>query len=428
MTSEGSRFIVNHNETLNDNEMLDEDDDDIFPDMKQSPWTDSFDVMKLKMQKIPNFPIYKRIVHKGENEVVGTQHVRATYHYTAFLEKDTESFDSTYARGRPDATIMYNSDGYHDLLPGLFLALQTMKKDEEAEFIIGYEFLYGEMGCPPRIPEKADCLFIIKLLSFHETGDQAALDLLTSEDRNRFSVVSAKAEHLYKKGSESFKMNRLYLANSEFAKAINALEFCTMNSDEESKLQQDFLIKLYRNQALCFNKRQMWKKTCLMCNELVQLSKKSDDYEINNDCKALFHWGRAMMGLNEFKKAREYLKRAQQIEPHNKDVTKEWCELDKKEKYANKVEMEIAQRAMGLINLGNNAKQEDDLVYSRFKNVMKEAFEEFKAGQNSKFTVPDNLDRKEIDLVKKLAIDFGLLFQQNHVQNGVVKYIISKNE
>lgn len=50
------------------------------------------------------------------------------------------------------------------LLPGLQTAIKSMLVGETALFLISYQVMYGELGVPPRIKPKADCVFYIKVV------------------------------------------------------------------------------------------------------------------------------------------------------------------------------------------------------------------------------------------------------------------------
>ena len=68
--------------------------------------------------------------------------------YNSFLEYHDEPYDSTYLRGRPQKINL--KDG--EVLPGLAMAIQSMKKNEISLFLIHPSLGYGQLGCPPRIP------------------------------------------------------------------------------------------------------------------------------------------------------------------------------------------------------------------------------------------------------------------------------------
>lgn len=44
------------------------------------------------------------------------------------------------------------------------MALGSMLVGESAVFLLSYKVMYGELGVPPRIKPKADCVFYIKLV------------------------------------------------------------------------------------------------------------------------------------------------------------------------------------------------------------------------------------------------------------------------
>ena len=38
------------------------------------------------------------------------------------------------------------------------IAIKSMKKGERAKFLFSYKYAYGRLGCPPRVPERADVM------------------------------------------------------------------------------------------------------------------------------------------------------------------------------------------------------------------------------------------------------------------------------
>ena len=56
------------------------------------------------------------------------------------------------------------------LLPraGREIGIKSMKRGEVAHFLIAYDYAYGEMGCPPRVPPKSMVFFEVELIHFHD--------------------------------------------------------------------------------------------------------------------------------------------------------------------------------------------------------------------------------------------------------------------
>lgn len=420
----GVSFKINEEDQVND-EFADEYDIDNDENLPESPWNGTFSVLRQTMEKVGNYLIYKKIIRKGYgDEILGTQNARVEYHYSAFLENFDVPFDSTYTKGRPNSMTTANCN----VLPGVYHALITMCAGEEAQFLIDHSLLYGECGCPPRVPPKSECLFVIELKSYRQSGDEHALDNIDEADRNKFSVVYTKAEEVYKKALDSFVQKRYRLANVEFGKAIHALEYCTMESKQEELKQHDILVRLYRNQAVCFNMRQIWTKTCLMCKDLTYLSQRCNSYNIKNDCKAQFQWGRALLGLAEYAKAREHLKRAKELEPNNVEVSKELVLLDTKEQAAKKHEKDFAMRAARIIESVKITDEEKPktVVSDGFQQQLKTTLIEFSEGNETELTLPDALDQGHIHFAKNLAENMNLKFKQRHIHSNRKSYIITK--
>lgn len=157
LLSTGARFQINVDrmaETI-DADIFDEDgsdnddDDDALDedfDRKISPWKNSFDELKQSMVQITNpnmlASVYKQTTKAGLDEAMGSRNCRFQWTYTMFFEKEDKAFD---------AHLKPNAIDKSELLPGLLIAVESMCAQEEAQFVIDYKLMFGEMGCPPRI-------------------------------------------------------------------------------------------------------------------------------------------------------------------------------------------------------------------------------------------------------------------------------------
>ncbi len=131
---------------LNIDETADDDEDD----------DDSFEAKAAKMTSVTkDGKVKKRLLFGGlTTEGPPPDKATVTIHFSLYLESNDEPFDSSVLRGRAERFRL--DDGR--MIVGMELAVKTMKKRERAEFIIGWEYGFGEMGCPPRVPAKADIL------------------------------------------------------------------------------------------------------------------------------------------------------------------------------------------------------------------------------------------------------------------------------
>ena len=64
-----------------------------------------------------------------------------TFHYTGFLEHNDEPFDSTVLRGRPERKLLDAGQ----ILPGLNIAIKTMRRGETSRFLIWPQYAFGKV-------------------------------------------------------------------------------------------------------------------------------------------------------------------------------------------------------------------------------------------------------------------------------------------
>jgi FK506-binding protein 6 len=301
-------------------------------------------------------------------------------------------------------------------------AVQTMRRGEEAQFLISYKLLYGELGCQPRIPAKADGLFIIKLLKFSEIGDIDAIEKLPAEERNDFATVYEKAQEVIKNGKAMFQRGDIFTAIKAFHKSAESLALCRLKDEQEQTRQVEMLLRLYLNMAVCYNKQNLPAKACLMCTEIRRLC------EITNNCKALFQEGRAHLKLGEFGKAKRALTRCQQLEPRNKEIGKELKLLAVKSESYDKERIAFSQRAMQSIRLSEDSKEPVPAEPVLDFEVLHQQLTNFKNGSNDRLELPDSLSSAEIELLESMLVGelAGIEFKIMQIGNRKLHTLVKK--
>lgn len=382
-----------------------------------SPWTKSFEELKLKMEQINPY-IWKSITKQGRSDVPQVpQNARVIIRYNAFWEGEKAPFDSSVLRGRD----FKFETGRCNVLEGLEAAVCTMHPEEQAQFIISYHLLFHEMGCPPRVKPKADGLFIIELLSYDLVGNlNAELDV-PQEDRHKFALIKNKLHEIHVRGKDFFKRKCFREAIQAFEKVSELLKFSILANEEEAEEQSNFLIKVITNLAVCYNKVNMPRRACSMCKEIRQLTDKPP-------CKALFHGGKASLMLGDYDNARLLLIEAQKMEPSNEAINAELKILaERMEKYQNS-RYELCRNALGLAkesdDLGDADKSTADL--SPMETQIQKVLLDFVAdSKRTKLTLPPGLTKKEIDTVKSMAQKMNLVFIADFVDKS--KYTVIKH-
>jgi peptidylprolyl isomerase len=89
-----------------------------------------------------------------------------TVHYTGWLAANGTKFDSSVDRGEPITFFQ----GAHRVIAGWDTGFTGMQVGGKRRLFIPYQLAYGEQGRPPVIPEKADLIFDIELVSVSATA------------------------------------------------------------------------------------------------------------------------------------------------------------------------------------------------------------------------------------------------------------------
>lgn len=317
----GVQFSLQEDRLQNNDDLMDIwDDDDDNPVIIQSPWKKGFDELRQSMVQVSDLDIYKRVMVEGKGETLGERRARITYHYNYFTEFAEEAFDSSYLRRKE--VIVQTFDGA--LLPGVWTALSTMCKGEEAQFVIGCSMMFGAIGAPPRIPPHADILMVTKLIDIQETGDENAIDNMENDERTKFSVVEKNAEEVIKNADALLKQSNYSRACRNYHSVVSSLDFCQLADGDEENRRKTLLLTTYTRLMKCYVKMENWKKACSMFNELNNLS--PDELKRNFD--AHMQHGIALSKLGEFNRALGSLRIAQNIRPHDADINKLLIEVN----------------------------------------------------------------------------------------------------
>ncbi|CAD7012068.1 inactive peptidyl-prolyl cis-trans isomerase shutdown [Ceratitis capitata] len=381
-----------------------------------SPWTKTFDELRKQMVEV-NEHIYKKITQPGlpeEGEV--PLNARVCIRYNAYWEGEGAPFDSSFLRG----SSYHFYTGRNEVIEGLEAAVRTMYRGEQAQFVISYHLLFREFGCPPRIKPRADGLFIIELVSFNLVGDLDADQKLTEEERGKYATVIDKIREVHLKGLDFFGQSLYKNACRAFEKAVSMLNSCHLANEQEEKEQAAFLLKLYTNLAVCYNKTNTPAKACIMCKEIRQLTNNKPS------CKALFQEGRALLLLGEYERARTLLIRAQNMEPQNDDISKEMKLLEERYARYKANERSIWTKAMGIVKKKEGDKSANaNEAQNIFEQEMAELMENFKHNLDlNNFNLPPGLTKAEICTVDELAKKMELKLTLSPLDNAT--YTLSK--
>ncbi|XP_078403963.1 inactive peptidyl-prolyl cis-trans isomerase FKBP6 [Cetorhinus maximus] len=207
-------------------------------------------------------------------------------------------------------------------LPGMELAILTMRKGEFSRFLFKPQYAYGPMGCPPRIPENATVMFELEILHFLDTLESDEYFILSQKEQINYPLEKllkvANTEREF--GNYFFQQQRYEDAKDQYKKALSV--FARHHEADEEQKQKSYSSKLllYLNLSLVSLKLNAPGRALVYGERALQIESKNP--------KALFRCGQACMLMLEYDKSKDFLLRAQKLEPFNPDVNSALVKLD----------------------------------------------------------------------------------------------------
>lgn len=276
--------------------------------------------------------VKKQIIRHGVGDVVPSD-ARVVFDYSFYKEYAEAPFDSTALRDKKERIRLSNGE----TLQGLELALKSMKKKEQATFLIDWRVAYGELGCPPRIEPKCSFLADITMCDFSELNTKA--DGTVVGDDPDFNDHLKEAKNLNCSGGEKFKKNNVRGAIECYKKELRLLTNMRLANEQEETKMLRMKVRCHINMAACYNKSGRPESACIQCKDALSIEP--------NNIKAMFHFGKAHVTLSNFSEARRWLKRAHKMEPNNKDINAQLAQLEKKLETNKLAETDFCKKSFG---------------------------------------------------------------------------------
>ncbi|CRK99073.1 CLUMA_CG012146, isoform A [Clunio marinus] len=292
--------------------------------------------------------LYKKVIEAGNGSDIYLDDCIVNYDYSMFLEGSEGPFDSS---------ILNNSIGCINVsigiepLPGCRLALSTMKKGEEAIFWISHELMFGKLGCPPRVPPKADILFQAKIKSVSES-EKSSNQNLERELKNLLKGAAKKSLI----AAEHYKFGDYQSAIGIYRKWINILDGSPIKNCDEEEALSKVLIKLYNNVIVCYNKINKPEKACIMIRYLEKL------ISIRDQPRMLLEKGKSNMMLQHYEEARRCFNLVRKCCPNFPKLIEAFEELDKQEELSKQHEAILDELSFD-IDVKSNGLERNELNF-----------------------------------------------------------------
>ncbi|XP_069767847.1 inactive peptidyl-prolyl cis-trans isomerase FKBP6 isoform X2 [Narcine bancroftii] len=300
-----------------------------------------FYYMSLRMQDVTgDGGVLKEVLRPGLGNVIPST-ATVSVHYSAYSEYTDKPFDSNVQRNMP-RFLKVSED---ITLLGMQRAILTMRKGEFSRFLFKPQYAYGKMGCPPRIPENATVLFEMEVLDFLDTLESDEYFSLSQAEQINYPLDKllkvANTEREF--GNHFFHKKQYEDAKDQYKKALSVFaHHQPVDEDEIQKIHSSKLL-LFLNLSLMCLKLNAPSRALVYGEKALQIESKHP--------KALFRCGQACILLLEYDKAKDFLVKAQKLEPFNPDINCALVKLNSCYREWNLKEKEMCSRMFAATNL-----------------------------------------------------------------------------
>ncbi|NXX12901.1 FKBP6 isomerase, partial [Podargus strigoides] len=236
--------------------------------------------------------------------------------YSGYLEHSDEPFCTNCYRRFPRLMKL----GKDITLRGLEIGLLTMKRGEVARFVFTPDYAYGQQGCPPLIPPNATVTFNVEVLDFLDSDESDTFFELTAEQQATFPLQKvlkvANTEREF--GNYLYRKQSFEGAKDRYKKAFRILGRHPSSEAEQCQIDASKLLVLL-NLSLTYLKLERPAQALAYGERALKIDQRN--------AKALFRCGQACVCMTEYEKARDFLVRAQHIQPLNHDINNELKKL-----------------------------------------------------------------------------------------------------
>ncbi|CAL8096407.1 unnamed protein product [Orchesella dallaii] len=262
-------------------------------------------------------PIYEKdlVMKQGVKQGTGRKipdECKVFVHYVAVCEGADEPFDSTVLRKAPAVIDMRKAD----IVPGLFVAIQSMELHEVSKFIVKSSLCYGKTGCPPRVPPCSDVLYIVEILQIMDKSQLESPLFMTADERAAlpFKQILEVADQLRTDGNGHFSERSYLFAVKKYRKAATVLEDYHVVSEQDEDDRCDLLHTIYANLAQCFLQLNRPAQACTACKLGLKSAKGK------HAVKLLYRFAKAKIMLSDFEVAINLCSDGLRLEPNNREL------------------------------------------------------------------------------------------------------------
>ncbi|KAH8023522.1 hypothetical protein HPB51_014771 [Rhipicephalus microplus] len=253
---------------------------------------------------------HRIIVHGSGHRV--TPHAKVHFHCTTIAQSEyTERIDCSVMRNSPFRCYVKQAG-----VPGLQIALKSMRVGEQCQVRVSPEYGYGDVGCGHRIPPGAVLYFEVTLLNCVQTHSDCVMSSTEECSRLPFSELYKICSVKYRNANKFLAAQNYVDAERGYSVVEKQLKSAPEPAPDEQRYQRrELLLKLYHKLAYCRLKVHNPKMAVESCRHILRLDP--------SDPRALYRCAVGLRQLGEYEEAARMQQHAFALKPHSKHIINE---------------------------------------------------------------------------------------------------------
>ncbi|XP_075748527.1 inactive peptidyl-prolyl cis-trans isomerase FKBP6-like [Rhipicephalus microplus] len=260
--------------------------------------------------------VQKKIIVHGSGHRV-TPHAKVHFHCTTIAQSEyTERIDCSVMRNSPFRCYVKQAG-----VPGLQIALKSMRVGEQCQVRVSPEYGYGDVGCGHRIPPGAVLYFEVTLLNCVQTHSDCVMSSTEECSRLPFSELYKICCVKYRNANKFLAAKNFVDAERGYSAAEKQLKSAPEPAPDEQRYQRrELLLKLYHKLAYCRLEVHNPKMAVESCRHILRLDP--------SDPRALYRCAVGLRQLGEYEEAARMQQHAFALKPHSKHIINELVLLE----------------------------------------------------------------------------------------------------
>lgn len=293
-----------------------------------------FEVLEKDMDPLANGLVAIKIIESNPDGKEVKASSTIMFDRIGYLEFELEPFESSVYDGKPSKLNLAEGPA----VCGMLLALTNLREGERANILIKPSMAYGELGCPPLIPECASLFYHVKV---YKVWDSSELGSLLQYERDNY--FQFPMEEKLKLVEDHKSLANKYLRDDQlkdalvmYKAAIKCLEEIPETSLRVNSTAIKMMVTLLQNACIAMNRLKMHKSATKTAKRALFMDP--------SNIKAYYQLVKARICLDDYSGALNWLEKADRYFPNSNCFDTLRLQIDTQQRQEQATRREVLKR------------------------------------------------------------------------------------